>query len=94
LETFARATRALPFTATNVYWMGRRRGDESYRVVLVDPGYLTPSDREAMVAVNAPHRLVAARDVLSGERLTPVGATLQVHVPAGAFRIVDLELGR
>jgi len=92
LRAFEAGREGLPFAATAVYWMGRRTGDDTYRVVLVDPGYLTPSDREARLTVNAPHRIVSARDVLSGEELRPEGNIIEVHVLAGAFRLVDLEL--
>ncbi len=94
LEAFQQAARTLPFTASNVYWMGRRTGDDSYRVVLVDPGYLMPSGRQVVLTVNAPGQLAAARDVLSGERLTQDGHALRIKVPAGAFRIIDLKLQR
>ena len=94
LAAFEAAAQGLPFTAANVYWMARRTGENAYRVVLVDPGYLTPSDRQARLSVNAPYALASARDVLSGGELAVEANVVEVHVPAGAFRIIDLDLSR
>ena len=94
LKRFAQGAAQLPFTAARVYWMARKTGEGTYRVVLVDPGFLNPSDRDATLAVNAPHRLVAATDALSGEALAGTNNTVSVHVPAGALRLLDLRLGQ
>lgn len=80
------------FTVAGVYWMGRRTVPGRYRVVLVDPGYLTPSGRDASLTVHAPQRLKAVRDVLSGGMLPFSDRRARISVPAGAFRVVDVEL--
>ena len=91
IERFTAGAKQLPFTVENVYWMARRTGERVYRTVLVDPGYLTPSDRQARLTVNAPHKLKSLRDALTGKALEP---TAPIHVPAGAFRLLDIELAR
>jgi len=94
LQRFAKGARQLPFTATGVYAMGRRTGPDAYRVTLVDPGFLTPADRDAELIVNPPWRVQTVRDALSGEGLPAAAGRIRIRVPAGAFRLVDLALAR
>ena len=92
VRRFVEGAQKMPFMAAGVYWMGRRTAPGRYRVALVDPGYLTPSRRDASLTIHTPHRLKALRDALSGEALPCSDHRAQVSVPAGAFRLVDLEL--
>jgi len=94
LRTFTRGAEQLPWTVTGVFAMGRRSGPKTYRVVLVDPGYLTPSEHQAVLAVHPPSRLKSARDVLRRKDLSAVSGRLTLRVPAGAFRLIDLVLDR
>ena len=92
VERFANGAARLPFTATDVYWMARKTSENSYRVVLVDPGFLTPSDRDAKLTINAPHRLFETTDALTGEAISARENDVSVRVPAGTFRLLDLKL--
>ncbi len=94
LDRFAKGAAELPFTAAGVYWMARKTGEGTYRVVLVDPGFLTPADRNAKLKANAPYRIAELADALSGETLAVQGGAVSVHVPAGALRLLDLKLSR
>jgi outer membrane protein assembly factor BamB len=90
-DAFRQGAGELPFVAADCYWMARRTGQDVYRVLLVDPGYLDPAQRDVALTVNT-GRIASARDVLSGEELVGDGEALTVHVAAGAFRLIDLKL--
>jgi len=60
------------------------------RVTLIDPGYLDPDDREGAIVLQHLEG-VACTDILSGEALPIVNNRIDVRVPAGVFRIVDIE---
>lgn len=92
MARFTQGATELPFTATGVYWMARQTGENTYRVVLVDPGFLTPSERDARLKANAPYRVADVSDVLSGQTLVAKEGVISVHVPTGALRLIDLRL--
>ncbi len=72
-----------------VAWTVVRLDPSHVRVTLIDPGYLSPADREARIVLQ--HlRGVECRDVLSGEKLPLVGNAFGLAVPAGVLRIVDI----
>jgi hypothetical protein len=72
-----------------VAWTATRLDDRHTRLVLIDSGYLDPMDREVKVQFNT--MVVAARDILSRENLSLNGNSLQLTVPMGILRIVDVE---
>jgi len=94
LRRFMEGAQKMPFAVTGVYWMGRRTVPGRYRVTLVDSGYLTPSDCGASLTIHAPYRLKVVRDALSGTAMPSSDRRAQIAVPAGAFRLVDVELLR
>ncbi len=72
-----------------VSWTVVRLDPSHVRVTLIDPGYLSPADREARIVLQ--HlRGVECRDILSGEELPLVGNASVLTVPAGVLRIVDI----
>jgi hypothetical protein len=77
--------------AGQAHWSAVKLDAKHIRLTLIDPGYLDPSAR----AVEVIFQHINARkciDVLSGETLKPSGDKLSVTIPAGIFRIIDLEL--
>lgn len=82
----------LPVTvAGKAHWSAVKLDDRHIRLTLIDPGYLDPSERVAEIVFQhiKPN---ACFDVLSGEPLRPSGERLSAAIPAGIFRIIDLEL--
>jgi hypothetical protein len=59
------------------------------RVVLVDPGYTDPADREAEVILQHLNGSKCT-DILSGEELKIENQKIHIKVPAGIFRIIDI----
>lgn len=56
-------------------------------VVLVDPGWLDPADREVRIVADSGNWMF--NDRLSGEALGELRQPITVRVPAGVFRILD-----
>jgi hypothetical protein len=86
------AAARLPLTVAGpAHWSTVRLDARHIRLVLIDPGYLDPAARQVEVVFQhlKPAKCV---DILSGEALNPRQGRLAVTIPAGVFRILDLEL--
>ena len=77
--------------AGQAHWSASRLDDKHVRVVLIDPGFLDPAARPVEIVFQhvKPTRCV---DILSRETLSPKNGKLPLTIPAGLFRIIDLEL--
>jgi hypothetical protein len=73
------------------HWSVIKLDDKHLRLVLIDPGYLDPASREVKILFQHV-KPKSCRDILSGEALKFKGNTLDVVIPAGIFRIIDVEL--
>jgi len=73
----------------DVAWTATRIDPSHVRLVLIDSGYLDPADRVAEVTVNAD--VVAAVDILRGERLDVHNNHFTAAVPMGTLRVIDIE---
>jgi outer membrane protein assembly factor BamB len=85
------ATRLPVTVAGKAHWSAVKLDAKHIRLTLIDPGYLDPSERAADIIFQhiRPGKCI---DILSGETLKPGGNKLSVTIPAGIFRILDLEL--
>jgi len=72
-----------------VAWSVVRLDPTHVRITLIDPGYVSPADREARIVLQHLQGIVC-RDVLSGQTLPLARNTATLTVPAGALRIVDV----
>lgn len=73
-----------------VHWSAARLDPTHVRVTLVDPGYLDPDDRDAKIVFQHLDP-VTCTDILSGVNLPIARRTVEVRVPAGTWRIMDIE---
>jgi len=91
LETaLQEASERLPVRVTgDVHWSVVRIDPAHVRVILVDPGYLTPADRDAEILLQNLDGTNCV-DILSGENLPIEDNRIRVHVPMGIARIVDI----
>jgi hypothetical protein len=62
---------------------------EYVRVILIDPGFTVPANREAVIHLQHLYG-TEATDMLSKEKITINGDRINVSVPAGVFRVVDI----
>ena len=72
-----------------VAWTVIRLGPKHVRVTLIDPGYISPADREAKIILQHLNA-IAGRDALTDERLSIDENTVSLTVPAGVLRVVDV----
>jgi len=83
----------LPVRAPGAAVLAHRLRD-GYRVFLLDPGYMCPEGVRTSLEVTGMQGEgeVQARDVLTGERLEVREGKVDVSVPAGAFRVIEVRL--
>ncbi len=91
--TLAEGDKRQPVLVSGVAWSAIRLDAGHTRLVLVDPGYIDPQEREATVTFQG-SRPVSAVDVLTGESLRINGSELKLAVPAGSMRFIDLSYER
>jgi hypothetical protein len=73
-----------------VHWSVTRLDTNHVRVVLIDPGYVDPADRDAQIVLQ--HLAgQTCKDILSGETLPIVDMRIRVKVPAGILRVLDIR---
>jgi hypothetical protein len=91
LEKLDQSAARLPILVEgDVGWSAVRFDSLHVRVTLVDPGYTDPAEREATVVLQHLTGLKCT-DILSGEELQITNNKIQLTIPAGVFRIIDIE---
>lgn len=73
-----------------VAWVAAQSAPKHIRLTLIDGGYINPSDKVATVKLNDV-KVKSITDLLSGEKLK-VKDLMEVDVPCGLFRFLDVEL--
>ena len=88
---FEAAAAKLPFRVRgHAFLQTLRTGPDQYRLFLVDPGWLDPAERQVQVDIQL-EESYSVKDLLSGEVLKFSGRSFPVTVPAGLFRIIEVE---
>jgi hypothetical protein len=91
VEALTRGSLAMPVRVQGpVHWAASRLDATHVRVLVMDPGYVDPAPRAARVSWPGLD-VTRCRDVLSREVLATQGGGVALEVPAGVFRILDLE---
>jgi hypothetical protein len=73
-----------------VAWTVVRLDPNHVRVTLIDPGYISPADREARIVLQHLEGK-DCRDILSGETLPLTENAVLLTIPAGVLRIIDIS---
>jgi lambda-carrageenase len=73
----------------DVSWGALLLDSNHYRVVLIDPGYADPADRQAVIKLQI-SGIDKAIDILSGEELAINSDQISLTVPMGILRVIDL----
>ncbi len=90
VNAFEEQAASMPFRAQGtVFLQAQIVSDGRWRLTLIDPGFLDPADREAVVRVQAPGATEAV-DLIGGGRIPIKDGTLRLTVPAGSFRILEV----
>ncbi|NOZ23027.1 MAG: hypothetical protein GXP25_18290 [Planctomycetes bacterium] len=91
IEMLKAAQSALPFTAEGCFLSAHDLGEE-YRVYLVDPGYLTPSDTTVRLKIHLPAKKVSLKDLITSEEVRCENGEAKLTIPAGTFRAVSVRV--
>jgi lambda-carrageenase len=83
----------LPLTVSgdNVAWVCAQTAPKHLRLTLIDGGYLNPGFRKAQVRFHTV-KAAAITDLLDGSSYKAAGDSVEVGVPLGLFRFIDIEL--
>ena len=88
--TVAETSRELPMLVEGASWSLFRIDDTHSRLLLIDPGYVSPSKIKARIMLqNA--RPITAPDILTGEEIETGKDIITIEVPAGSMRFIDFE---
>lgn len=89
-EALKRAARHMPLRVLGpAHWSASRLDPRHVRVLVMDPGYVDPAPRMARI-VWPGLDVISCRDILTRELLKPRGGGVDVAVPAGVFRLLDI----
>ncbi len=79
----------LPVKVAGASWSAIKIDSRHLRLILMDPGYLEPQQRQALITFGK-WLPKSARDILSGEELDLANKAIQLTIPAGSMRFIDL----
>ena len=81
----------IPLTVTgDVAWVAAQTSPTNLRLTILDGGYLNPKDRKAIVTFQSV-TATAMKDILDGT-IYDVSRTVEVTIPKGTFRFIDITL--
>ncbi|SDW27920.1 hypothetical protein SAMN05444411_101413 [Lutibacter oricola] len=82
----------LPVTVSgDVAWVVAQTSPTHFRLTIIDNGYLNPNNRVAYVSFNniIPKKIV---DVIDGTEYGASNSMVNIEIPCGMFRFIDIEL--
>jgi|GEM_PF-1078737 len=84
----------LPITVTgDVGWVVAQSGPKHLRLTIVDTGYINPKPRTAKVRFQSVTP-ITIRDVLDNELFTATDNVVDIPIPLGSFRFIEVELNQ
>src|SRR6056297_1691638 len=85
-QDFQQAAKQLLFrqVGESVFMQVIRMGEEKYRLYLIDPGWINPSDSDVAIQIQEEGNF-EVENALSGEDYPVNDHVFQVHIPAGLF---------
>lgn len=91
IKKLEQASKELPVLVKGkVGWSVVRIDSNHARITLVDPGYTDPANRNVEVLFQHLN-VVKCTDILSNDQLNIEDGKVNLKVPAGVFRIIDIE---
>ncbi|MDO6737026.1 hypothetical protein [Wenyingzhuangia sp. 2_MG-2023] len=85
----AKGKSQLPIVVNGASWSAVRIDENHVRVILVDPGYIEPKDREVTISFNG-KTPKSAMDILAKEDVKVTKNGIQTKVLAGSLKFIDL----
>lgn len=89
-KVVSQGEKKLPVIVKGASWSVIKLDKNHSRIVLVDPGYIDPQDREVEVVFQnkQPKSVI---DILSKENLKISGESVKLSIPAGSMRFIDIS---
>jgi hypothetical protein len=85
------AAATLPFgVAGRVFWQVMVQPENRYVICAMDPGWVDPAPRTVVLRANLPGAWTAS-DRLTGKPLGRLGSGLEIPIPPGGFRLIDVR---
>jgi len=91
-QSIKEKSKLLPITVKgNVAWVVAQTSPTNLRLTLVDGGYINPQSALAEVTFNtiSPSEI---KDILAGDEFKAVNGKLNIQLPTGGFRFIDITL--
>ncbi|MFD2257509.1 hypothetical protein ACFSSA_12575 [Luteolibacter algae] len=92
-ETVQAGAKKMPVLVSGASWSAIRLDDNHTRLVLIDPGYLDPQERDVTVTFQG-KQPTGMRDILSNEEIEVGEGPVKLVVPAGSMRFIDLTYAK
>ncbi|CAA6692410.1 MULTISPECIES: hypothetical protein [unclassified Lentimonas] len=89
-DTVQAGAKQMPILVSGASWSAVKLDDHHVRLILVDPGYVDPQERDVIVRFQG-ECPESATDILSKESLPITSHTIELTVPAGSVRFVDVS---
>ncbi|ANW96222.1 hypothetical protein AXE80_07995 [Wenyingzhuangia fucanilytica] len=89
-EIVSKGKSQLPIIVNGASWSAVRIDKNHVRVILVDPGYIEPKDREVTITFNG-NQPKKAVDILSKQQVKISNGKIQTKVLAGSLQFIDIE---
>ncbi|WP_303317258.1 PQQ-binding-like beta-propeller repeat protein [Flavivirga abyssicola] len=92
-EDIKKSSSLIPVNVSgNVGWVVAQVGAKQLRLTIVENGYINPNKETAKVKINN-IEVKKIKDILSGEEFKlNSDSTLDIEIPLGGFRFIDIEL--
>ncbi|MGY6649327.1 hypothetical protein [Wenyingzhuangia sp. IMCC45574] len=87
-ETSIKGNKDLAINVKGAAWSAIQLDKKHIRLILIDPGYITPADRNVIITLNK--KASSAVDILSKEKIK-IQDEISVEVPAGSMRFIDFS---
>jgi hypothetical protein len=88
-STVTKGEKQLPILVKGVSWSAVKLDENHTRIILMDPGYIDPQNRRATIIFQN-RKPKSAKDILSNDTLKISGNSVELNVPAGSMRFIDI----
>ncbi|WP_298488115.1 hypothetical protein [uncultured Maribacter sp.] len=88
-NTVEKGASKLPILVSGAAWSAIKLDKKHTRIILLDPGYLDPQEREVTITFQN-KKPNTVKDILKNKNIIITGNKVKVKVPAGSMRFIDV----
>lgn len=89
-DSFDEGARKIPFRLEGYAFLNVHKiRNGHYRLYVIDPGYIDPDPRDVIIKIQIQGEY-EAKDILSKKNVDIIDNSIQMHIPAGTLRIIDV----